>query len=101
MFHVIGACKGTSLRSRVWTALRPTENDSTVCTKMAISLLLLGVANSNLVDRKSKYYFIIKFNVLLSTRLCWKEIRVYAGKTTDKSLLQVFSEMTIVYNFLS
>ena len=31
------------------------------CTKMAISQLLLRVARSNLVGRKLKWYFIIKF----------------------------------------
>ena len=38
----------------------------TGCTKMAISQLLLSVASSNLVGRKSKCYFIIKFSLLLS-----------------------------------
>ena len=33
---------------------------------MAISQLLLAIASSNLVGRKSKCYFIIKFNLLLS-----------------------------------
>ena len=42
------------LRSQVLIAVRPTENDSTGCTKMAISQLLFGVANLNFVGRKSK-----------------------------------------------
>ena len=45
------------------------------CTKMAISQLLLSVDSSNLVGRKSKCYFIIKFSSLLSIRLFWREIR--------------------------
>ena len=53
------------------------------CTKMAISQLLLGVASSNLVGRKPKWYFIIKFSLLLSRILCWREIRPDAGKTTE------------------
>ena len=64
---------------------------------MVISQLLLNVATSHLVGRNSKCYFIIKFIIylLFSMRLCWREIRSDAGKTTDKmSLLQVFSEMT-------
>ena len=63
------------------------------CTKMAISQLLLVVASSDLVGRQSKCCFIIKFSLLLSVRLCWKEIRPHAGKTTENKLLQVFSEM--------
>ena len=50
------------------------------CTKMAISQLLLAVASSDLVGRKSECRFIIKFSLLLSVRLCWKEIRSDAGK---------------------
>ena len=47
---------------------------------MAISpQLLLRVASSNLVGRKSKWYFIIKFSLLLSIVLCWREIRSYAS----------------------
>ena len=45
------------------------------CTKMAISQVLLAVASSNLVGRKSKCYFIIKSSFLISIRLCWREIR--------------------------
>ena len=67
----------------MWTAVRPTENDSTGCTKMAISQLLLLVANSNLVGRKSKCYFIIKFSLLLSITLSWRKIRPDDGKTTE------------------
>ena len=36
------------------------------CTKMAVSQLSLVVASSNLVGRKSKCYFTIKFSLLLS-----------------------------------
>ena len=51
---------------------------------MAISQLLLSEASSNLVGRKSKCYFIIKFSLLLSIRLCWREIRPDVGETTDE-----------------
>ena len=63
------------------------------CTKMAISQLLLAVASSNLVGRESKCYFIIKFSLLHSIVLCWREKRPDTGKTIKMSLLQVFSEM--------
>ena len=53
------------------------------CTKLAISQLLLGVASSNLVGRKSRWYFHIKFSLLLSIILCWREIRPDAGKTSE------------------
>ena len=53
-------------------------------TKMVISQLLLAVASSDLVGRKSKCCFIIKFSLLLAIRLCWREIRPDAGKTTEK-----------------
>ena len=53
------------------------------CTKMVTSLLL-AVASSDLVGRKSKCCFLIKFSLLLSIRLCWREIRPDAGKTTEK-----------------
>ena len=58
------------------------------CTKMAISQLLLATG------RKSKCYFIVKFSLLLSIKLCWREIRPDTGKTIKMSLLQVFSDMT-------
>ena len=45
------------------------------CTKMAISQLLLRVASSNLVGRKSKWYFTMNVSLLLSVILCWREIR--------------------------
>ena len=60
------------------------------CTKMAISQLLLRVASSNLVGRKSKWYFIIKFSLLLSTILCWREIRPDAGKATENRFVARF-----------
>ena len=60
------------------------------CTKMAISQLLLRVASSNLVGRKSKCYFIIKFSLLLSIILCWREIRPDPGKTTENKFVASF-----------
>ena len=60
------------------------------CTKMAISLLLLAVASSDLVGRKSKCCFITQFSLLLSIRLCWKEIRPDAGKTTENKFVASF-----------
>ena len=71
--------------------MRPTENDSTQLYKNGD---ISGVANSDLVGRKSRCYFIIKFSLLLSIRLCWREIRPDAGKQLKISFLQVFSEMT-------
>ena len=41
--------------------VRPQKVTQQGCTKMVISELLLSVASSNLVGRKSKCYFIIKF----------------------------------------
>ena len=61
------------------------------CTKMAISQLLLRVAaSSNLVGRTSKWYFIIKFSLLLSIVLCWREIRPDAGKITENEFVASF-----------
>ena len=60
------------------------------CTKMAISQLLLAVASSDLVGRKSKCCFIIEFSLLLFIRLCWKEIRPDAGKTTGNKFVSSF-----------
>ena len=60
------------------------------CTKMAMSQLLLAVASSKLVGRKSKCYFIIKFSSLLFIRLCWREIRPDAGKTTENNFVASF-----------
>ena len=60
------------------------------CTKMAISQLLLRVASSNLVGRKSKWHFIIKFSLLLSIIFCWREIRPDAGKTTENKFAASF-----------
>ena len=60
------------------------------CTKIAISQLLLTVASSNLVGRKSKCYFIIKSSLLLSIRLCKREIRSDVGKTTENEFVESF-----------
>ena len=57
---------------------------------MAISQLLLATASSNLVGRKSKCYFIIKFSLLLFIVLCWREIRPDAGKTTENEFVANF-----------
>ena len=57
---------------------------------MVISHLLLSVANTNLVGRKSKCCFIIKFSLLLFLRLCWREIRPDAGKTTENEFVASF-----------
>ena len=54
------------------------------CTKMAISQLLLSVASSNLVGRKSKICLV------LSIKLCWREIRPDAGKTTENEFVASF-----------
>ena len=59
-------------------------------TKMAIYQLLLSVASSNLVGRKSKCYFIINFSVLISIKLCRREIRPDAGKTTVNEFVESF-----------
>ena len=60
------------------------------CAKMAISQLLLSVASSNLVGRKSICYFIIKLSLSFSTELCWREIRPDAGKTTANEFVASF-----------
>ena len=60
------------------------------CTKMAISQLLLSVASSNLVGRKSKCYFITKLSLLLSIRPCWREMRPDADKTTENECVASF-----------
>ena len=60
------------------------------CIKMAISQLLLCVAGSNLLGRKSKWYFIIKFRLLLSIILYWREMRPDAGKTTENKFVASF-----------
>ena len=61
---------------------------------MEISQLLLRLASSNLVGRKSKWYFIIKFSLLLSIILCWREISPDAGKTTENKFVASFLSMT-------
>ena len=57
------------------------------CTKMAISQLLLRVASLNLVGRTLEWNFIIKFSLLLSIVLRWREIRPDAGKTTENEFV--------------
>ena len=59
------------------------------CTKMTISQLLLRVAQI-LVGRTSKWYFIIKFSLLLSIVLCWREIRPDASRTTENEFVASF-----------
>ena len=72
----------------MWIVVRPTENDSTGLYKNGhISVV---VASSDLVGRKSKCCFIIKFSLLLSIRYCWKEIRPDAGKTTENKFVASF-----------
>ena len=62
---------------------------------MAISQLLLAIASSTLLGRKSKRYFIIKVSSLLSTTLRWREKRPDTGKTIKNGgLLQIFSELS-------
>ena len=47
--------------------MRPKENDLTGLYKNGdISVVIKCSASSNLVGRKSKWYFIIKFSLLLS-----------------------------------
>ena len=58
--------------------------------KMAISQLLLRVASLKVVSSTSKWYFIIKFSLLLSIVLCWREIRPDAGKTTENAFVASF-----------
>ena len=57
---------------------------------MAVSHLLLSVDSSNLVGRKSKCYFIITFCLFFSIKLCWREIRPDAGKTTENEVVASF-----------
>ena len=70
--------------------MRPTENDVTRLYKNAISELLLRLASSNLIGRTSKWYFIIKFSLLPSVVLCWREIRPAARKTTENEFVASF-----------
>ena len=50
----------------------------------------ISVARLNLVGRMSECYFIIKFSLLLSIRLCWREIRPDADKTTENEFVASF-----------
>ena len=70
--------------------MRPTEMTQPDCTKMAIYQLLLSVVSSNLVGRMSKCYFTIKFGLLLSIRLCWRETRPDTGKLTENEFVASF-----------
>ena len=58
--------------------------------QLAISQLLLAIASSNLVGRNSKCYFIIKFTLLLSIILCWREVRPDTGKTIKNEFVASF-----------
>ena len=78
------------LRSRVWIAVQPTKNDSTRLYKNGDISVVIS-CSSNLIGRKSKCYFIIKFSYLLSTRLWWREVRPDAGKTTETGWLTPFN----------
>ena len=60
------------------------------CTKMVISQLLSAIASSILVGRKSECYFIIKFSLLLSIVLCWREIRPDTGKIIKNEFVASF-----------
>ena len=74
----------------MWIAVRPTENDSTRLYKNGDISALLGVGSSNMVARKSKCYFIIKFSLLLSIRFCWREIRPDADKQLKNEFVTSF-----------
>ena len=54
--------------------------------------LLLRVACSSLVGRKSRWYFIIKLSLLLSIVLCWREIRPDAGKTIENEFVEMTTQ---------
>ena len=90
IFTVSERIQTATLRSRLRIEVRPTENDLTRLYKNGVSQLLFRVASSNLVGRTSKWYFIIKFSLLLSIVLCWREIRPDAGKTTENELVASF-----------
>ena len=67
--------------------MRPTENDSTRLYKNSdISVVI----SSNLVGRKSKCYFIIKFSLFLSIQLCWREKRPDTDKTIKNEFVASF-----------
>ena len=80
----------SQLKWRVWIVMRPTENDSIRLTEMVTSQLLLAIASSNLVGRKSKCYSIIKFSLLLSVILFWREISPDTGKTIKNEFVASF-----------
>ena len=79
--------KLSQLRSRVRIVVRPTENDLTRLYKNGD---ISRVASSNVVGRKLKWYFIIKFSLLLSIILSWREIRPDACKTTENEFVASF-----------
>ena len=70
--------------------VRPTENDLTRLYKNGDISVVFTLASSNLVGRTSKWYFIIKFSLLLSMVLCWREIRPDGGKTTENEFVASF-----------
>ena len=74
----------------MWIDVRATENDSTRLYKSSNISAVISVGSSNLVGRKSQCYCIIKFSLVLSIRLCWREIRPDAGKTTENEFVVNF-----------
>ena len=72
------------------TIFYPIMHGPQICTINKRLVLLLAMASSNLVGRKSKCYFIIKFSLLISIRLCWKEIRPETGKTIKNEFVASF-----------
>ena len=89
----LGGCSQSSkanVRSRLRIEVRPTENDPTRLYKNGDISVFISAASSNLLDRKSKRYFIIKLSLLISIVLCWREIRSDAGKTTENKFVANF-----------
>ena len=88
--RLLDTCE-SALRSRMRIEVRPTENDLTRLYKNGdISVVITCGYSSNLVGRTSKWYFIIKFCLLLSIVLCWREVRPDAGKTTENEFVASF-----------
>ena len=70
--------------------MRPTENDLTRLYKNGDISVVITCSKLKLVGGTSKRYFIIKFSLLLSMVLCWREIRPDAGKTTENEFVASF-----------